>query len=51
VTTFHFGLLQQALLQQALSGSGDGEARTAAHLRLILVFIVVARWSSDLFVI
>jgi hypothetical protein len=32
-------------------GFGDGGARTAARLRLALVFVVVARWSSDLFVI
>jgi hypothetical protein len=43
--------LQQALLRQALPGSGDGGARTAARLRLVLVFVVVARWSNDLFVI
>jgi hypothetical protein len=34
-----------------LSGFGDGGARTAAHLRLMLVFVVVATWSIDLFVI
>ena len=44
-------LLQQALLRQALPGSGDGGARTAACLRLALVTLVVARWSIDLFVI
>jgi hypothetical protein len=44
-------LLQQALLRQALPDSGDGGARTEARLRLALVFVVVARWSSDLFVI
>jgi hypothetical protein len=37
------------LLQQALPDSGDGGARTAACLRLVLVFVVVARWSNDLF--
>jgi hypothetical protein len=31
--------------------SGDGGARTEVRLRLALVFVVVARWSSDLFVI
>jgi hypothetical protein len=31
--------------------SGDGGVRTAAHLRLALVSVVVARWSSDLIVI
>jgi hypothetical protein len=44
-------LLQQALLRQALPDSGDGGARTAARLRLVLVSVVVARWSNDLFVI
>jgi hypothetical protein len=44
-------LLQQALLQQALPSSGDGGARKAARLQLVLVFVVVARWSIDLFVI
>ena len=44
-------LLQQALLRQVLPGSGDGGVRTAARLRLVLVFVVVARWSNDLFVI
>jgi hypothetical protein len=44
-------LLQQALLQQALPGSGDGGMKTAARLRLALVSVVVARWSSDLIVI
>jgi hypothetical protein len=43
-------LLQQALLRQALPGSGDGGVRTAARLRLALVCVVVARWSSDLIV-
>jgi hypothetical protein len=44
-------LPQQTLLRQNLLGSGDGVAWTAARLRLALVFVVVARWSSDLFVI
>jgi hypothetical protein len=44
-------LLQQALLRQALPGSGDGGVRTAARLRLALLSVVVARWSSDLIVI
>ena len=44
-------LLQQALLRQALPDSGDGGARTAERLRLALVFVVVPRWSNDLFVI
>jgi hypothetical protein len=42
--------LQQALLRQALSGSDDGGERTAARLRLVLVFVVVARWSNNLFI-
>jgi hypothetical protein len=44
-------LLQQGLLRQALPGSDDGGARMATRLGLMLVFVVVARWSSDLFVI
>jgi hypothetical protein len=40
-----------ALLRQALSGSGDGGVKTAARLRLALVSVVVARWSSDLIII
>ena len=44
-------LLQQALLRQALPGSSEGGVRTAARLRLASVFVVVARWSEDLFVI
>ena len=31
--------------------SGDGGAMTAARLRLTLVLVVVARWSTDLDVI
>jgi hypothetical protein len=44
-------LLQQAILRQALPGSGDEGMRTVARLRLALVSVVVARWSSDLIVI
>jgi hypothetical protein len=44
-------LLQQALLRQALPDSSDGGARTAARLRLVLVSVVVARWSEYQFVI
>jgi hypothetical protein len=29
----------------------DGRARTVSHFRLALVFVVVARWSNNLFVI
>jgi hypothetical protein len=39
-------LPQQTLLRQAWLGSSDGVAWTAARLRLALVFVVVARWSS-----
>jgi hypothetical protein len=44
-------VLQQALLQQALLGSGGGGARTAACLRLALVFVVAAMWLKDLFLL
>jgi hypothetical protein len=44
-------LLQQALLRQSLSDSGEGGMRMAARLHLALVFTVFARWSKDLFVI
>jgi hypothetical protein len=44
-------LLQKTLPRQALPGSGDAGARMAARLRLVLVSIVIARWSKDLFVI
>jgi hypothetical protein len=44
-------LLQQALLRQALFGSGNRGVRTVARLWLALVSVVVARWSSDLIVI
>jgi hypothetical protein len=43
-------LLQQGLLQQVLPDSGDGGARMAAPLRVVLVSVVVAWWSIDLFV-
>jgi hypothetical protein len=43
--------LPVCLLQQALPGSGDGGVKTAARLRLALVCVVVARWSSDLIII
>jgi hypothetical protein len=43
--------LPVCLLQQALPGHGDRGVRTAARLRLALVYVVVARWSSDLIVI
>jgi hypothetical protein len=46
-----FCLIQQALLRQDLSDSRDGEKRTVARLRLVLVSVVVARWSEYLFVI
>jgi hypothetical protein len=44
-------LLQKALLRQALPSSGDGGARMAAQLRLVLMSIVVARWSEYLFAV
>jgi hypothetical protein len=44
-------LLQQAVLRQVLSNSGDGGARTVARLRLELVSVVVVRWSQYLFVV
>jgi hypothetical protein len=44
-------VLQQALLRQALPGSSDGGVKTAARLRLALVSVVVARWSSNLIII
>jgi hypothetical protein len=43
--------LPVCLLQQALPDFGDGGARTAARLRLALLFVVVARWSKDLLII
>ena len=43
--------LSDCLLQQGLSGSGEGGAMTAAHLRLAPVLVVIARWSMDLVVI
>jgi hypothetical protein len=32
-----------------LSGSGDGEAKTAAHLRLALVYVIIVRWFRYLY--
>jgi hypothetical protein len=43
--------LQQYLLQQALPSLDDGGTKTAVRLPLALVFVVVARWSIDIFVI
>ena len=40
--------LPDCLLQQVLPGSSERGAMTAAHLRLASVFVVVARWSTDL---
>jgi hypothetical protein len=40
--------LPACLLRQALPDSGDGGARTAACLQLVLEFVVVSRWSKDL---
>jgi hypothetical protein len=50
VRRLHVCLLQLTLLQQALPDSDDGGAMTMAHLRLPLVFVVIARWSKDLFI-
>jgi hypothetical protein len=38
------------MLYQALPDSSDGRVRTAARLRLAIVSVVVARWSSDLII-
>ena len=43
--------LPDCLLQQVVPDSGDGGAMTAARLRLASMFVVVARWSTDLDVI
>ena len=43
--------LPDCLLQQGLPGFGERGAMTAARLRLASVFVVVARWSTDLDVI
>ena len=39
--------LADCLLQQVVPGPGEGGAMTAARLRLALVLVVVARWSTD----
>jgi hypothetical protein len=48
-------LLQQVLLRQALSCSGDGAARTAGRFRLALASVyshrLIVGWSNDIFVI
>ena len=50
-----FGILARrlpaCLLQKGLPGSMDGGLMTVARLRLVLVLIVVAMWSTDLDVI
>ena len=43
--------LPDCLLQQDSPGSEHGGVMAAARLRLVLVLVVVARWSSDLDVI
>jgi hypothetical protein len=43
-------LRQQTLLQQALPGSSDGGARMTARIWLVLLFVVIARRSNELFV-
>jgi hypothetical protein len=40
-----------SLVQQALPSSCDGGVKTVARLWLALVYVVVARWCSDLIVI
>ena len=40
-----------SLLQQVVPSSGEGGAMTAALLRIVLVLVVVARWSMSLDVI
>jgi hypothetical protein len=48
-TTFYFNLSSAtSSIGELLPNSSDGGARTAACLRLVLVSIVVARWSKDL---
>jgi hypothetical protein len=44
-------LLHQTLLRQALPDSGDGGTKTTTHLRFVIVYIVVVRWSKYQFVI
>ena len=43
--------LPDCLLQQGLPGSGEGGPMTAACLRLASVFVVVAKWFTDMVVI
>ena len=43
--------LPDSLLQQVVSGSGEGGAMTAARLRLASVLVVIARWFMNLDVI
>ena len=43
--------LLNCLLQQVVPSSGEGGAMTAALLRIVLVLVVVARWSMNLDVI
>jgi hypothetical protein len=43
-------LLQQALVRQVFPTHSDCGARMAACLQLVLVSIVIARWSKELFV-
>jgi predicted membrane metal-binding protein len=39
------------LLRQTLPSPGDGGTRTAARLQLVLLSVVVTRWSNNLFII
>ena len=47
-----YGALAQrlcdCLLQQVLPGTAEGEEKTAEHLRLTPVLVVIARWSTNL---
>ena len=49
-TTFHLSTTSSSTLT-SFPSFGDGGARTAACLRLGPTFVVVARWSKDLFII
>jgi hypothetical protein len=44
-------LLKQVQLRQVLFGSSDGGARKVVLLQRMVVFIVVARWPKDIFII
>jgi hypothetical protein len=44
---FRVCLLQYILLRQVFTSSSEGGTRTVAHLQLVRVLVVVARWSKD----